>query len=113
MLESLRTHSANEVGEGVSEKSIRDLEQRLDLRLPEDFRAYLSELNYAELFGDPIFGLNPDMPEIDLYEQNKYKEHFRYGFLMFFSNDIDGQVFLRPDSGAIYTAAFDRPIADS
>jgi hypothetical protein len=70
-------------------------------------------LNYAEIYGDPIYGINPDDKMLDLYNQNKSKEHFRHGFLEVFANDIDGVVYIRPDTGAVYNASFSKPIAKS
>ena len=48
-----------------------------------------------------------------LYTQNKHEDHFHYGFLAIFSNDIDGTVFIRPDSGAIYNASYSVPLAQN
>ncbi len=53
------------------------------------------------------------MPEIDIYSQNKGKEHFNYGFLEIFCNDIDGTVYMRVDNGMIYSTSFMLPIAES
>lgn len=111
MIEELKDHSPSKFGSGVSNILVKDLEARLDIALPIDFKEYLVTLNYAELYGDPIFGINSDMKGIDLYSQNKHKEHFKYGFLYIFDNDIDGAIFLRPDTGAIYNACFSQPVA--
>ena len=110
LVELLKSHS-DELGDGISSKSISDFEARLSIKLPEDFKSYLNELNYAEVFGDPIYGLNSEDDMIDLYAQNKNKEHFRYGFIEVFCNDIDGTIYIRPDTGAVYNAAFGQPIA--
>jgi hypothetical protein len=112
LVELLKNHT-DELGDGISSKSISDFEARLSIKLPEDFKGYLKELNYAEVFGDPIYGLNSEDTMIDLYAQNKNKEHFRHGFLEIFSNDIDGTIYIRPDTGAVYNAAFDQPLAKS
>ena len=113
MYEALREHNGDTLGEGVGKKIVRDLELKLDLELPIDYRNYLIACNYAELYGDPLFGIHCENTEIDIYARNHGEEHFRYGFLAIFANDIDGEVFLRPDSGAIYNAAFQKPIARS
>lgn len=112
LIELLKDHS-EELGHGVEPKKIYDLEARLNIELPKDFTAYLTELNYAEIFNDPVYGINPDITRLDIYEQNKSKEHFRYGFLEVFSNDIDGTIFIRPDTGNVYNASFTQPIAKS
>ncbi len=112
LVEMLKDHS-EALGEGVHNKRVRDLELKLSITIPDDFKEYLCELNYAELYHDPIYGIHPDDKMIDIYNNNKYKEHFRYGFLEVFSNDIDGTVFIRPDSGAVYDASYSTPIAKS
>jgi len=111
IIQILSNHSSSNLGSGTHKKDIRDLEVRLDITLPKDFKVYLLSLNYAELFGDPIFGINPEIKDIDLYTQNKEKEYFKYGFLHIFHSDIDGSVFLRPDTGAIYNSFFGAPVA--
>ncbi len=112
LVEILKGHS-EELGEGVDKSLVSDLEARLDIVIPKDFKEYLFELNYAEVFGDPIYGINPDDELIDLYRQNKSKDHFRDGFLEVFANDIDGTIYIRTDTGAIYNASFTKPIANS
>jgi len=109
IVEILTDHS-EELGEGVDPVKVKDLEARLDIKLPKDFREYLIKLNYAEIFSDPIFGINKKGEMLDLYSQNKYKDHFDYGFLWVFSNDIDGEVYIRPDTGAVYLG-FAKPVA--
>jgi len=111
IIETLKEHS-DELGKGVDAVRVKDLEARLDIKLPKDFREFLLELNYAEIFNDPIYGIHPDNEMLDLYSNNKYKEHFNYGFLEIFSNDIDGTIYLRPDTGAIYRD-FSQPAAKS
>ncbi|PSV99572.1 SMI1/KNR4 family protein [Photobacterium lipolyticum] len=112
LVENLKEHS-EELGNGVEKKRVSDLEARLTISIPKDFTEYLFELNYAEVFGDPIYGIHPDDEVLDLYSQNKNMEHFRYGFLEVFANDIDGVIYIRPDTGAVYNANFGRPIANS
>lgn len=112
LITTLKQHSA-ETGSGINIAIVRDLEARLNIQLPDDFKTYLTTLNYAELFDDPIYGIHPDNSMLDLYSQNKHKEHFRYGFIEIFSSDIDGTIYLRPDSGAIYNASFTQPVAVS
>lgn len=111
IIEILKEHS-EELGEGTDNVRVKDLEARLDIKLPRDFREFLLKLNYAEIFGDPIYGIHPDDEMLDLYSNNKYKEHFNYGFLEIFSNDIDGTFYLRTDTGAIYRG-FSEPAANS
>lgn len=69
--------------------------------------------NYAEIYGDPIYSINPELEYRDLYTQNKNKEHLRYGFLEVFANDIDGTIYIRPDTGEVYTSGFEKPVATS
>lgn len=111
-IEILKLHSKN-VGTGIDKTKIRDLEMRMGITIPEEYRNFLLALNYAELYGDPIYGIHKNNLEIDLYEQNSRKEHFRYGFLEMFNNDIDGTIFIRSDNGKIYNASFMQPIAES
>ena len=110
-LVSLLKNHSDEIGDGVSSTLIKALEAKLDVLIPIDFKDYLLHLNYAEIFGDPIYGINQEVPEVDLYTQNKHSEHLRHGFLEVFCNDIDGAVFIRPDTGAVYNASFSKPIA--
>ena len=93
LLESLKEHS-EELGDGISPVAISDLEARLDIALPDDFKEYLKAYNYAEIFGDPIYSINPELEDVDLYTQNKNKEHLRHGFLEVFANDIDGTIYM-------------------
>ena len=112
LIDILKEHS-EELGKGVDKKLVSDLEARLGIVIPEDFKEYLYALNYAEVFGDPIYGINPDDEMLDIYSQNKSKEHFRHGFLEVFANDIDGVIYIRPDTGAVYNASFAEPLAKS
>ena len=113
MIDALWKHNGGSLGESVGKKAVRDFELRMGVALPADYRKYLMACNYAELYGDPLFGFHRKNTEIDLYARNHREEHFRYGFLAIFANDIDGVVYLRPDSGAVYNAAFQEPIAGS
>lgn len=112
LIELLEDHS-DEFGKGVSRGAVSALEAKLDIQLPKDFKEYLVKYNYAEIYGDPVYGINHQMTHIDIYTQNKYEDHFHYGFLAIFSNDIDGTIFIRPDSGAIYNASYSVPLAQN
>ncbi|MBB1335354.1 MULTISPECIES: SMI1/KNR4 family protein [unclassified Pseudoalteromonas] len=112
LVEMLKDHSSV-VGQGQARKKVYELEARLNIDLPKDFFDYLVNLNYAEIFDEPIYGINPEIKRLDIYEQNKHTEHFRYGFLMVFSNDIDGTIYIRPDTSNVYNASFTSPIANS
>lgn len=114
LIKKLEEHST-ELGEGVGKKLISDLEAKLLITIPLDFKNYLLKLNYAELYGDPVYGIhrNEELSYIDLYTANKFQEHFRYGFLNVFTNDLDGTIFIRPDTGAVYNASFITPLAAS
>lgn len=112
VLKKIEDHSA-EVGEGIGKKHISDLETKLGVSIPSDFKEYLLEYNYAELYGDPLYGIHrcETLSHIDIYSANKSQEHFRYGFLEVFTNDLDGTIFLRPDTGAVYNSSFTIPLA--
>ena len=112
LVEILKSH-AEALGNGVDKNLVSDLEARLDIIIPKDFKEYLYELNYAEVFGDPIYGINPDDEMIDLYSQNKSKDHFRQGFLEVFASDIDGVIYIHIDTGAVYNAGLAKPMAGS
>ena len=112
LTELLEGHS-NELGEGISLNVINDLEVKLNIKLPAEFKEFLLKFNYAEIYSDPIYCIDPVIVEIDIYTQNQHKEHFRNGFLELFANDIDGTIYIRPDTGAVYNATFEEPIANS
>ncbi len=112
-ISGLIDHSNDSVGTGVEKKRIRDIELRLGIVIPKEFKDYLLKLNYAEIYGDPIYGIHNDNLAIDLYTQNNMKEHFRYGFIEIFNNDIDGTIYIRTDNGKVYDASFVSPIAES
>ena len=48
LVEILKEHST-ELGEGVDKRLVSDLEAKLDIIIPEDFKEYLYALNYAEV----------------------------------------------------------------
>jgi hypothetical protein len=110
LVELLKQHN-DELGQGVSKGVVAALEAKLDVKIPNDFKEYLIKYNYAELYGDPIYGANSQLTGLDLYQNNKHQEHLKYGFLEVFSNSIDGSIYIRPDSGAVYTAGYQQPIA--
>lgn len=111
-MDLLISHAKESLGTGVSKSLVKDLEARLNIKLPQDYKNYLIQYNYAELYGDPIYGIHKDLPSIDLYARNQRTEHFKHGFLHIFTSDIDGGIYLRPDSGAIYRG-FLAPVASS
>jgi len=98
------------LGKRVSKSQIRDLEVRLDIEIPKEFKQYLLQFNYAELYRAPIFGIQKDNLEINLYSRDLRTDHFKHGFLQIFSSDIDGAIYLRPDAGAVYRG-FSKPVA--
>ena len=108
----LEDHS-DELGKGVSLNAINDLEAKLNIELPTEFIDFLLKFNYAQIYSDPIYCINPLIVEIDILTQNMNKEHFKNGFLELFANDIDGTIYIRPDTGAVYNATFEAPIAQS
>ncbi|MCP4326429.1 MAG: SMI1/KNR4 family protein [Alteromonadales bacterium] len=108
----LEGHS-DELGTGVSLNAINDLQAKLNVELPAEFIDFLLKFNYAEIYSEPIYCIDPQIAEIDILTQNMNKEHFKNGFLELFVNDIDGTIYIRHDTGAVYNATFEAPIAQS
>jgi len=112
MFENIKEHSQDNFQSGADKVRIKDLERKLNIKLPKEYKRFLEEINYAELFGDPFYGFHNQMPEIDIYTKNHQKEHLQYGFLEIFNNDIDGTVYIRLDNGKVYID-FIEPVAES
>ncbi len=53
-LNKLKEHSQDNIGERTEETVIAKLESALAIKLPQEFRQYLIEIGYAEIYGDEI-----------------------------------------------------------
>ncbi|TBN06577.1 hypothetical protein EYD45_01445 [Hyunsoonleella flava] len=104
MFDELKQHSADNLGQGTDENLILQLEAVLDIKIPDQFRVYLLEVGYAEIFGDEIYSIYevPDLiPCNGLHWMNKDNPHISRGFLEFFSNDIDGTFYINCSTGQV------------
>jgi len=104
-LERLKNHSEDNMGSGTEEILIQALESDLNIRLPKEYRDFLLEIGYAEIFGDEIYSIYevPDeIPCKGISWMNKNNEWLSQGYLEFFSNDIDGVFYLKSDSGEVF-----------
>ncbi|WP_016956368.1 hypothetical protein [Catenovulum agarivorans] len=81
--------------------------------MPIEFKEFLVTYNYAEIYSDPLYCIEPQITEIDIYTQNMHKEHFNNGFLELFANDIDGTIYIQLKTGAVFNSTFEVPIAPS
>lgn len=115
VLELLKKHSENNIGEGTSESKIERLEEKLNIQLPKEYRNFLKEIGYAEIFGDEIYSINEneDVPCGGIYYQNKNNEDLNKGYLEFFSNDIDGVFYMNIYSGEISLNSIENKFANS
>ncbi|MCA8941100.1 MAG: SMI1/KNR4 family protein [Planctomycetes bacterium] len=110
-LKLLTTHSGACVGAGVSEDAISSAESALGIRFPAEYAEYLRRLNYAELHGDPLFGIHedPGLDWCDVVEQNKEPPFAVPGYLAFFRSDLDGVCYIDLGSGEVFRADFAAP----
>jgi len=95
----LKEHSQDNLGSGTEEFKIQKLEEILEMKIPNEYRAFLLEIGYAELYGDQIYSIYnvpDDIPCQGLHWMNKGNELLSDGFIEFFHNDIDGiSIFIR------------------
>lgn len=115
-LERIKEHSEDNIGSGTKESVIKALESSLKISLPKEYRNYLLEIGYAEIFGDEIYSIYevPDeIPCKGLSWMNKENEFLLDGYLKFFSNDIDGAFYLKLDSGEVFLNSKEKFFADS
>ncbi len=115
-LAQIKEHSEDNIGSGTEESKIQNLESALKIRLPKEFRDFIFEIGYAEIFGDEIYSIYEvpdDIPCKGLHWMNKDNELLSDGFLEFFSNDIDGVFYLKLDSGNVFLNTTDFLFADS
>ncbi len=105
VLNKLKEHSQDNIGEGTEESVIAKLESALAIKLPQEFRQYLKEIGYAEIHGDEIYSVYEVPDEIackGLHWMNKDNELLKEGLIEFFSNDIEGTFYIHKDSGMVF-----------
>lgn len=114
--QKLKDHSNENIGVGIAVSLIESLESNLNIRFPDEFRQYLLEIGYAEIFGDEIYSIYdvPDeIPCKGLSWMNKKNEFLSDGYLEFFSNDLDGVYYLKLNSGEVFLNSKEIFFADS
>ena len=115
VLELIKKHSEDNIGEGTSEVKIEKLEEKLNIQLPKEYRNFLKKIGYAEIFGDEIYSIygNEDVPCLGIYYQNRNNEDLKKGYLKFYSNDIDGVFYINIYSGEISLNSIENKFAKS
>src|SRR5690606_14537246 len=81
------------------------LESSLGIKLPEQYREYLLEIGYAEIFGDEIasiYSVPDELPCGGLHWINQSNELLSKGLIRFFSNDIEGIFYIDQQTGKVY-----------
>ncbi|APU69558.1 SMI1/KNR4 family protein [Christiangramia flava] len=112
----IKEHSKENLGSGTDETKIAKLESALKIKIPEEYRIFLEEIGYAEIYGDQIYSIYniPDeIPCHGLHWLNKKNEYLSDGFIRFFSNDIDGRFYIHEQSGKVYLNSKDNLFAKS
>ena len=119
-LELLKIHSIDNLGTGTSEDEFLKLEEKLNVVIPNEYRIFLKEIGYAEIYGDEIYGDeiysvygSEDIPCLGIYYQNKEKKDIEKGLLKFFSNDLDGQFYIDLKNGEIFLNSIENLFAKS
>lgn len=116
MFERLIEHSTDNLGEGIDESLILKLEKSLGIKLPVQYRRFLVEIGYAEIFGDEIYSIYevPDLiPCNGLHWMNANNDNLKSGFVEFFSNDIDGVFYIHNETGKVYLNSVETKFSDS
>jgi hypothetical protein len=115
VVELLKEHSIDNLGTGNSEDRIVQLEEILGIQIPTEYRDFLKEVGYAEIFGDEIYSIydDYDTPCLGIYQQNKNNKELKNGYLEFFSNDIDGTFYIKLETGEIRLNSTDNLFAKS
>ena len=114
--EKLKEHSADNLGKETSEAEILALEKELEINLPTEYRDYLKEIGYAEIYGEEIFSIYsvPDERACSgLHWMNKDNPLLKEGFLYFFNSDIDGDFYLHLETGKVFLNTQSHKFADS
>ena len=103
-IDMIAEHSAENILDGVDEERVQAAETELGIKFPNEYREYLLRFNYAEIFGDPLFGCHDDegFSWCDVVNINKGSEHLAKGFLAFISTDIDGTLYFNLSGQEIY-----------
>ena len=112
----LKVHSADNIGSGTKPELIKKLEETWNITLPKEFRGFMMEIGYAEIYGDEIYSIYdiPDkIPCKGLHWMNKNNKELSKGYFEFFSNDIDGRFYLNNKTGKIYQNSTENEFADS
>lgn len=112
-IDMIAEHSAQNIFDGVNEERVQSAEAELGIKFPDEYREYLLRFNYAEIFGDPIFGCHDDegFSWCDVVNLNKGSEHLAKGFLAFISTDIDGTLYFSLSEAEIYNDMLEEPVA--
>jgi len=104
-LDLLKEHSSDNLGNGTSEDEIKNLEESLNIQLPQEYKDFLIEIGYAEIFGDEIYSIY-EIPDTivckGLHWTNTHNELLSDGFIEFFSNDIDGTFYIESKTGKVF-----------
>ncbi|WP_282125539.1 SMI1/KNR4 family protein [Marinifilum flexuosum] len=115
-LKLLKEHSSDNLGIGVSEEQINQLEESLDIQLPQEYKDFLVEIGYAEIYGDEIYSIY-EIPDTEtckgIHWTNTHNELLSDGFIEFFSNDIDGTFYIESNTGKVFLNDKDSEYAKS
>ena len=114
--DKLKAHSVDNLGSGTEESLILQLEKSWGLNLPKEFRMFLKEIGYAEIYGDEIYSIYEVPDELacnGLHWMNKDNEELKKGFIEFYSNDIDGSFYIHNETGKIYLNSTTNEFANS
>ncbi|MEM8527574.1 MAG: SMI1/KNR4 family protein [Bacteroidota bacterium] len=111
----LKIHSIDNLGTGTSEDELLKLEEKLNIVIPNEYRIFLKEIGYAEIYGDEIYSVygSEDIPYLGIYYQNKENKDIEKGLLKFFSNDLDGQFYINLKNGEIFLNSIENLFAKS
>jgi len=112
----IKEHSEETLGDGTDIREIEKLESLWGQSIPNEYRAFLIEVGYAEIFGDEIYSIYevPDQTAcLGLHWMNKDNENLKNGFIEFFSNDTDGTFYISATSGKVYINGTELEYADS
>jgi SMI1-KNR4 cell-wall len=63
MLRCVNSQPDKDVGRGASDQEIADAERELGVRLPQSYRAFLSNFGWAEIRNDILYGVGTDVPQ--------------------------------------------------
>lgn len=115
-LNLLKEHSSDNLGIGVSEEQINQLEESLGIQLPQEYKNFLVEIGYAEIYGDEIYSIY-EIPDTlackGIHWTNAHNELLSDGFIEFFSNDIDGTFYIESNTGKVFLNDKDSEYAKS